>query len=772
MGDSLPPSTKDAATETSHADIFESTITISTISNESQDTLRDVRRTDRPSYREVAIETDFPIVTSLTISITTTDIYVDRSSEIVEERDKGDSLVRDTSSPSSDSLDLDTLVQQKFSLKSSKSHHVRKFKSPIDEDDHGPTMIASKSHYVKQYRSSSDEDSHGKTNLEKGNVFVYMVLPPDGGYGWFIMFISFCCQIVVDGIIFGIGVILPHIAQEFHMPGSKVVLIASMQVGFYFLSGTLSSAFINKFGFRPVAMTGCLISITVLTVATFSTNLPMMIIFYSILGGPGLSMIWVSSQLIIGYYFEKYRPIANGLSCSGAGVGIMIFAYMNNVLVRRLGWRYLMRLHVGFLLLVFLMVLTYVEVAPTRVGRMKEITWDDSESDDEDIIEEMTRYSRYTMKNDMDFYDLDEDFERVMENMEKPSDAAETQPQDYCSKCFHSCCPCLQSYVEKRKEAQAQEAKHYVIRQDLMERPDLFYMGHHEESNEMRTPSSEGRKTVSFGDMDMRTISFDDSDERINSRRLINTLSTIAARRSSVDHGKSNRELQKSQRYPLLSFLRPENCIHPKIRRGFNQLFDFRLLAIKEFRLLWLSAFLFPMGFNIPFVYSTVRVQIEPGLAKLISPSIGFSNFAFRIASGFVAYKFRQHTTYICGGGMVFGGVAVLVSAFYGLDVVWFQFLYAICYGIAPAFYSTLRAIIYVRSLGLDKLTNAFGLTALAMGMGVFIGTTAGGILNDLTGDYTASFAFAGICIIVAGSLKLLLPHLGSSQAEVGPVKK
>lgn len=71
-----------------------------------------------------------------------------------------------------------------------------------------------------------------------------------------------------------------------------------------------------------------------------------------------------------------------------------------------------------------------------------------------------------------------------------------------------------------------------------------------------------------------------------------------------------------------------------------------------------------------------------------------------------------------------------------------------------------MRAIIYVRSLGLDKLTNAFGLTALAMGMGVFIGTTAGGILNDITGSYTASFIFAGICICASGTLKLVLPYL------------
>lgn len=99
--------------------------------------------------------------------------------------------------------------------------------------------------------------------------------------------------------------------------------------------------------------------------------------------------------------------------------------------------------------------------------------------------------------------------------------------------------------------------------------------------------------------------------------------------------------------------------------------------------------------------------------------------------------------------------------------IIWVAILVDCIHIISIAFYSTLRAIIYVRSLGLDKLTNAFGLTALAMGLGVFIGTTAGGILNDLTGDYTASFAFAGICIIVAGALKLLLPYLMRRVAAV-----
>lgn len=217
--------------------------------------------------------------------------------------------------------------------------------------------------------------------------------------------------------------------------------------------------------------------------------------------------------------------------------------------------------------------------------------------------------------------------------------------------------------------------------------------------------------------------------------------------------------------------------------RALNRLFDVHLLGSFEFRVLLASAFLYPMGLNIPFVYSRTRTTIPLEYAQWIGPAIGATNFIARILCGFVAYKLRDWTSYICGGGMLLGGTMVFISAFYGSDLVWFQLAYGLIYGVAPgtqltaltysslnlplpfpfplslsAVYATLRAIIYVRYLGLPKLTNAFGITALAMGLGVFIGTTFGGFLVGQTGGYTAAFAFAGVCIMLSGGLKLILP--------------
>lgn len=99
-----------------------------------------------------------------------------------------------------------------------------------------------------------------------------------------VLLLSFIAQLIVDGIIFSIGILLPFISAEFNVSSAQVVLVGSIQIGCYFMGGAFSSALINTYGFRPVAMMGVFSSALVMMVASFSINLPMMIVFYSILG--------------------------------------------------------------------------------------------------------------------------------------------------------------------------------------------------------------------------------------------------------------------------------------------------------------------------------------------------------------------------------------------------------------------------------------------------------------------------------------------------------
>ncbi|XP_017024367.1 monocarboxylate transporter 9 isoform X2 [Drosophila kikkawai] len=555
-------------------------------------------------------------------------------------------------------------------------------------------------------------------NLPEGTVFIYMVIPPDGGYGWLIMVIGFLCQLIVDGILLSIGGILPEIEQEFNAIKSQMVLVGSVQIGCYYLSGSFASILINRFAFRPVAISGALLSMLAVVAGSFSPNLYVLILVYSAIGGCSLSLIWCSSQLIVACYFERYRPVANGFACSGVGAGACVFSLLNNWLVPIIGWRNMLRVQAGALLLVVLMTIAYVEVRPVKVGMLPENILDSSSDEyyGNFYVHYYLRGSQKTpsSKSLLSLYDPDQDQ----------------------SKCCPCCRKCLKRRRERKEQVRREKKRNMIIRTSYIEREDLFYTGPAEYEKPHSRETLEGKEIQLLGS--------EKSTQQANyGIQHINKGEDRRATAESIERG-----------------VPKKRCVESKFMRMLSRLFDYHLFKQFEFRILVVSAFLYPMGFNIPFVYSKARTKIHKDYANLITPAIGFTNFTCRIICGFVAYKRRTWTTNICGGGLVFGGFFVFLSAFFGQDLVWFQMLYGICYGVAPAVYATLRAIIYVKYLGLAKLTNAFGITALAMGIGVFSGTTIAGWLVGDSLNYTAAFVFAGLCLMSSGMLKLMLPSL------------
>lgn len=61
-----------------------------------------------------------------------------------------------------------------------------------------------------------------------------------------------------------------------------------------------------------------------------------------------------------------------------------------------------------------------------------------------------------------------------------------------------------------------------------------------------------------------------------------------------------------------------------------------------------------------------------------------------------------------------------------------------------PAGYISLTSIILVDLLGLDKLTNAFGLLILFRGAAAIVGTPMAGAIKNATGSYDIPFFVAG----------------------------
>lgn len=84
--------------------------------------------------------------------------------------------------------------------------------------------------------SNGINDSHVRKH-STATVPTHVAVPPDGGWGWVVVAASFCCNLVVDGIIYSFGMFLAEIAKTFGETKGRVSLVGSLLSGTYLIVG-------------------------------------------------------------------------------------------------------------------------------------------------------------------------------------------------------------------------------------------------------------------------------------------------------------------------------------------------------------------------------------------------------------------------------------------------------------------------------------------------------------------------------------------------------
>ena len=132
-----------------------------------------------------------------------------------------------------------------------------------------------------------DDGAGGSPDDEAGSLCEYHDIPPppDGGYGWVVVFASFMCNMIVDGIAYTFGIFMKDFSLEFGASESRVAFVGSLLSGVYLMAGPIVSALTNKFGCRAVCMAGSCLGTLAFILSTFSKSITMLMITYGIMGG-------------------------------------------------------------------------------------------------------------------------------------------------------------------------------------------------------------------------------------------------------------------------------------------------------------------------------------------------------------------------------------------------------------------------------------------------------------------------------------------------------
>ncbi|XP_065119504.1 monocarboxylate transporter 2 [Paramisgurnus dabryanus] len=165
------------------------------------------------------------------------------------------------------------------------------------------------------------------------------VTPPDGGWGW----------AVVGGAFISIGfsyafpkattVFFKDIQRIFDASYSQVAWISSIMLAVMYAGGPISSILVNTYGCRPIMMIGGLLCAIGMIGASFCNNVIQLYICIGVIGGFGLAFNLQPALTMIGRYFYKKRPIANGFAMAGSPVFLSTLAPLNQYLINEYGWR-------------------------------------------------------------------------------------------------------------------------------------------------------------------------------------------------------------------------------------------------------------------------------------------------------------------------------------------------------------------------------------------------------------------------------------------------
>jgi len=576
---------------------------------------------------------------------------------------------------------------------------------------------------------------------EEETESIASVSPPDGGWGWWVVFASFMIHIVADGITYSFGIFLVALIDEFNADRGYASLIPSILVGITLGSGPIASSFVNKYGCRTVTILGAIIAAGGLAVSMFATSITYLFFSVGVCTGFGFGLIYLPAIVSVSMYFEKKRAFATGIAVCGSGLGTFIMAPVTEGLITALEWEYAILVTGGLVLscCAFGCLMRPLESSQAKKEEL---------SDEEE--------KPLTLSNGIS-------------TGREPADNGKPQnghvvlsPPEL--QVNGTAVPYIQPFAQqmgmanggkmgagsgKYNEMARMAMSHPAFLNQAEQRPQVVFGSHSQFENIKKRQMS----AVTSGVMGRKDIFYSGSLYNIpefkdNPHTYRRSMRKIATETGQLSRGEEETKVLCCN-------------VSSKNARVFQQMVDFSLFKDPIFLMYAVSNFFTSIGFNVPYVYTVDRArgwEISEKDAAFLLSIIGIANTLGRLFLGWLSDRRFINRLYLYNSCLVLCGVSMGLSSF--MATYTWQIIYCAIFGVTSGAYVGLTSVVLVDLLGLDKLTNAFGLLLMFQGIASVIGPPFTGALYDALGNYDAGFYFAGTMIFISGAMLFAIPAL------------
>ncbi|XP_071096465.1 monocarboxylate transporter 4-like [Haliotis cracherodii] len=161
----------------------------------------------------------------------------------------------------------------------------------------------------------------------------------DGGWAWVVLVATSLGMVFRGSTAISPGFLQVEFLKYFSQSTGYTSLVTSTFLCLEFVMGPISSVFCNVFSVRTAMITGGVLMSLGLVIASFTTDIVQLLLAYGIFGGLGFGLSYTPHNIILGYYFNRHQPLANGISLAACGFGLAVGPFFVMWLIESRGWR-------------------------------------------------------------------------------------------------------------------------------------------------------------------------------------------------------------------------------------------------------------------------------------------------------------------------------------------------------------------------------------------------------------------------------------------------
>ncbi|NWU64409.1 MOT6 protein, partial [Pterocles burchelli] len=174
--------------------------------------------------------------------------------------------------------------------------------------------------------------------------------PQDQGWAWMVLLAAVLLQGLTLGFPSCIGVFFTDLQHEFQASNSETSWFPSIMVAVLHAGGPLCSILVERFGCRFVVMLGGLLNGVGMVASSFCRSIGQLYLTAGFITGLGSCFSFQAGVTVLGYYFVRWRTLANAVAATGVSLGFTLWPLLSQYLLDEMGWRNTFLIFGGILL--------------------------------------------------------------------------------------------------------------------------------------------------------------------------------------------------------------------------------------------------------------------------------------------------------------------------------------------------------------------------------------------------------------------------------------